>query len=149
MKKLLSFLVFFILSNTMFAQSLTKDTTKQVDYFVVKTVVSPKFHLKDKIILRNKTNYIISFFAVALCVNDNYEVLGNCMNVEPGKEYEVASYKKNELKRLRKNTIAIKFKGFKTLVDNIDVPNINPNDFRIALGEERHDLIIEIYNNIF
>ena len=47
--------------------------------------------------------------------------------------------------------MAIKMKGFKSLLDNVgtDFINIKPNELQIRAYESRHDLIIDVFNSLF
>lgn len=151
MKKIVSIIFLLCNINYIFAQTETKETAKVVDNIIYYVDIPKRYHLKDKIIVKNNTNYYIGLVSIAICENEHFIALGSSMGLVPGKDYEVVSYRDNELKKLRSKKIAIKMKGFKPIIDNEESEfiNIKPNEFQIRAFENRHDLVIEVFNSFF
>ena len=151
MKKLVALLLLFCCTNNLFAQLEVQETTKMVDNFTYYLDIPKRFHLKDKLILKNNTNYYIEMASVAICENGKLIPLGSNKDLLPGNNYVIVSYRDNELKQLRNKKIAIRLKGFKPIFDNrkSEFVNVNPDAFHMNALEHRHDLIININNAIF
>lgn len=151
MKKLILIYILLCYINNISAQSDSHVTTKTVDNLLYYLDIPKKYHLKDKIIFINNSNYYIGLVSIAICENGQFIPLGSNTGLIPGKEYDIVSYKNNELKTLRKKKIAIKLKGFKSILSNQDSEfiNINSNELKIRASENRHDLVIEVFNSLF
>lgn len=151
MKRIALIIILLCCIKNVSAQSETPVTTKEVDYITFYYDIPKNFHLKDKIIVTNNSNYYIDLVSVAVYENEQFRPLGSGSGLVPGKNYEIVSYKKNELRKIRKKKIAIKMKGFKSLLDNggTDFINIKPNELQIRAYESRHDLIIDVFNSLF
>lgn len=166
MKRLLLFLYVTLLSTIGFAQESGGDSLKGVIY----KDIPIKLNIKDKIILENKTPYLILQSVVAIADKDGKFIpLASTPLVSPNETWEMASYKNNGLKQLRGQRIAIKVKGSKKIVStnstSVNTPygsvgvqhkdldsevlnNIKPEDiiydFDVVLYEANHDLYIQI-----
>ena len=132
--------------------------------------VGAKLNIKDKIIVQNKSPYLIMQVMVALPVaGDSFEPLGTTTYITPNDARTIASYQNNSLKCLRGKTIAIKVKGAKVVLPesgtdvftpygsvSVQHKEIDPNvinnikaedityDFDAKLFEANHDLYIQI-----
>ena len=108
---------------------------------IIYKLVSHKLDLKDKITVSNRSSYTLLQVAVCLAEDNKLKPLGTCTNIEPGESGEIASFSDNALKGLKSRTIGIKAKGLKK-GDSEEVTY----EFEAKLLEDRHDLIIELYN---
>lgn len=149
MKRIIALAFILCCCNCIFAQTDVQSNTKDVDYIIYHMFIPKNMRLKDKIIVKNKTNYYIGLASVALCKNEQYIPLGSCLELIPGKEYVVVSYENNELKKIRNKTIAVKLKGFRSALGDQDknLNNIDPKAFKMRVSEDSHDLIIDLYNS--
>ena len=139
---------------------------------IIFKAVNPRWNLKDKIKIRNRSTYLILQVVVAEVVGHELRPLGSCSEIDPGEVCDIASFDKNTLKYLKGKTIAIKAKGLKRIVgeqsrtdvrtpfgdvnvkhksvDQESANEINPEDityeFDTELFESSHDLLIELYS---
>lgn len=169
MKKILLSALFAAFSLSVVAQEKYDPRTNGNILF---KVVSHQWNLKDKIKVWNRSPYIILQVTVCVVENDELKPLGSCTDIEPDRTDDIASFRDNTLKNLKGRTIAIKAKGLKKVVGNnsrteVYTPfggvgvhhqdateeqanNIKPDDvtyeFEAKLFEDRHDLIIELFN---
>lgn len=147
-----------------------------VENNIISVEVPDELNIKDKIIIRNKSPYLILQAVVAY---DDYGILiplGTASYVAQDDIYTVASFKGNKLKKLRGKRLAIKIKGAKVFVgrsrtdiglgstfgfgslgvNHTRIPaelvnNIKPEDitynFDVTLFESSHDLYIDVLSN--
>lgn len=147
MKRIIALAFILCCCNCIFAQTEVQSNTKDVDYIIYHMNIPKNMRLKDKIIVKNKSNYYIGLVSVALCKNEQYIPLGSCLDLIPGKDYVVVSYEKNELKKIRNKTIAVKVKGFRSALGNQDTNMNDPKSIKLSVSEDSHDLILDIYNS--
>lgn len=170
MKQLIFSLVFFLFAINGFAQ-YNEDTVGKQDSGIVYKEVSKKLNIRDKIIVQNKSPYLIMQVMVALPKEGGgFEPIGTSTYITPNETRAIASYDNNELKLLKGKILAIKVKAAKVILpeNNTSVitpygavgvqhreidPNIINNikdkdvtyDFDVKLLEANHDLYIEVY----
>lgn len=151
MKKLVFLLLALCCINDMSAQSETQAVDKVVDNVTYYWNIPRNYHLKDKIIVINESSYYIGLVSVAVSENGQFKPLGSGSGLESGKDYEIVSYKNNELRKLKNKKIAIKMRGFRSIIDDqeSDSKSINPDDLQIRVYESRHDLVIVVFNSLF
>ena len=138
MKKIMLLALFAVFALSINAQ---ENYDPRTNGNIIFKLVSHKLNLKDKIIVSNQSSYTLLQVAVCLAEDNKLKPLGTCTNIEPGESGEIASYEDNALKKLQSRTIGIKAKGVKK-GDSEDVTY----EFEVKLLEDRHDLIIELYN---
>ncbi len=138
MKKIMLLALFAVFALSINAQENYDPSTNGN---IIYKLVSHKLDLKDKITVSNRSSYTLLQVAVCLAEDNKLKPLGTCTNIEPGESGEIASYEDNALKNLQSRTIGIKAKGVKK-GDSEDVTY----EFEVKLLEDRHDLIIELYN---
>lgn len=167
--------LFAIIPLVVFAQE-TKDSVAQENAHVFYVDVPKQLNIKDKIIVRNRSPYLIMQAVVALADNGILTPLGTISHIVQGEACTVVSFKDNGLKKLRGKTIAIKVKGAKIFagqnktnvgfgssfgfggisVGRKELPadvvnNIKPEDitynFDASLFESSHDLYIDIISS--
>lgn len=138
MKKIMLLALFAVFALSVNAQA---NYDPQTNGNIIFKLVSHKLDLKDKITVSNRSSYTLLQVAICLAEDNKLKPLGTCTNIEPGESGEIASYEDNALKNLQSRTIGIKAKGVKK-GDSEDVTY----EFEVKLLEDRHDLIIELYN---
>lgn len=138
MKKIMLLALFAVFALSVNAQA---NYDPQTNGNIIFKLVSHKLDLKDKITVSNRSSYTLLQVAICLAEDNKLKPLGTCTNIEPGESGEIASYEDNALKKLQSRTIGIKAKGVKK-GDSEDVTY----EFEVKLLEDRHDLIIELYN---
>ena len=137
MRKILTALLLSI-TILSYAQDMTKKSTT-VDDNIIITEVPRNLDIKDKVFVNNKTPYKIERIVVALATEeDQYQPLWSAENIAVGDVVEIASYKDNELKDLRRKKLALKIKGKNSKSQEITY------NFDIRLYDLRHDLYIEL-----
>ena len=139
MKKIMLLALFAVFALSINAQENYDPSTNGNIIF---KLVSHKLNLKDKITVCNRSSYTLLQVAVCLAEDNKLKPLGTCTNIEPGESGDIASFSDNALKNLKSRTIGIKAKGIKKNSDLDDVTY----EFEVKLLEDRHDLIIELYN---
>lgn len=107
--------------------------------------VSPTWDLKDRILVDNRSAYLVEQVVVAEVIDHDLRPLGSCNNVEPMGKCEVATFERNGLRRLKGRTIAIKAKGLKRAGDGKNITDEYTYDFEARVYEYKHDLYIELY----
>ena len=108
MKKLVFLLLALCCINDMSAQSETQAVDKVVDNVTYYWNIPRNYHLKDKIIVINESSYYIGLVSVAVSENGQFKPLGSGSGLEPGKDYEIVSYKNNELRKLKNKNLIVK-----------------------------------------
>jgi hypothetical protein len=167
MRKLL-LIVVTLLSLSVCAQ---ENPEKKVDENVIFKVVPERWNIRDCIKIRNKSPYRILQVVVALVVGDRLEPLGTTTNIFPDECETIASFRKNSLRFLRGQTIAIKAKALRIAIEDIkgadigtpfggisfrnrDIdketlnslgPECFTYEFDAKMFEDRHDLFIDLY----
>lgn len=142
MKKIIVLLYITLWSTIAFAQKSDGEHLNGVFY----KSIPKKLNIKDKIILENKTPYLILQAVVAIVDNNgDFIPLANTTLVSPNETCEIVSYKDNGLKHLRGQRIAIKVKGSKKIVSTNSTRVNTPYG---SVGVHHQDLNSEILNNI-
>lgn len=156
-------------TNIVLAQAIKDSTSTQSDNVMYKTV-EKNLNIKDKIIVQNKSPYLILQIMVALPnETEGFTPIGSSSYIAANEAREIASYDNNSLKFLRGKTIAIKIKGAKiaipenktqvytpygsvdvqhkeidpNIINNIKDKNITYN-FDVKLFETNHDLYLQV-----
>ncbi len=168
-KKLFMALLLATITSVAFAQA-TKDSTANPNDNVMYKTVEKSLNIKDKIIVQNKSPYLILQIMVALPnEEEGFTPISSSSYIAANEAREIASYDSNSLKFLRGKTIAIKIKGAKVAIpeNNTQVytpygsvgvqhkeidPNIVNNikdedvtyNFDVKLFEANHDLYIQV-----
>ena len=137
MRKILTALLLSI-TILSYAQDATKKPITVAENIVI-TDVPRSLDIKDKVFVNNKTPYKIERIVVALATEvDQYQPLWSAENIAVGDVVEIASYKDNELKNLRRKKLALKIKGKNSKSQEITY------NFDVRLYDSRHDLYIEL-----
>ncbi len=168
-KKFFITLLFLSCTSIAFAQT-AKDSTTVQNAHVMYKMVEKKLNIKDKIIVQNKSPYLIMQIMVALPNNaEGFTPIASSSYIAANEAKEIAYFDKNSLKSLRGKTIAIKIKGAKVVIPenntqvytpygSVDVQhkNIDPNiinnikdkdityNFDAKLFEANHDLYLQV-----
>jgi hypothetical protein len=128
------------------------------DSTIILVDIPKRMDLKDKIIIANRSPYMILKAVVALVEDNKLSHIGSATFVAPSASVEIIDYAYNGLYELRGKRLAIKIKGYKKLVNNdplsmdvsnpIDMNNLDQDalsyDFKVTLAEEKHDLYINV-----
>lgn len=137
MRKILAALLLSI-TTLSYAQDVTKKSTA-IDENIIITEVARNLDIKDKVFVNNKTPYKIERIVVAIATEeDQYQPLWSAENIAVGDVVEIASYKDNELKDLKRKKLALKIKGKNSKSQEITY------NFDVRLYDLRHDLYIEL-----
>lgn len=115
---------------------------------IIFKAVGTTWQLKDRIILDNRSPYMILQVVVAEVVNHELRPLGTCNNVSTMDKCEVATFPRNGLKDLRGKTIAIKAKGVMSKdADGSTGANQDVTyEFDARLYPYSNDLYIELFS---
>ena len=137
MRKILAALLLSI-TILSYAQDATKKSTT-IDENIIITEVPRSLDIKDKVFVNNKTPYKIERIVVAITTEEDlYQPLWSAENIAVGDVVEIASYKDNELKDLKRKKLALKIKGKNSKSQEITY------NFDVRLYDLRHDLYIEL-----
>ncbi|MCM1338033.1 MAG: hypothetical protein NC187_10220 [Candidatus Amulumruptor caecigallinarius] len=113
--------------------------------------VPENLNIKDKIFLVNKSQTTILQSAVALKTGKTLSPLGSTTIILPGGKATMASFSHNKLKRLKGQTIALKIKGVRKALSDVQSTGIAGGSFTtgsFGVGIVKNEIRAEELNNI-
>lgn len=132
----------------------TTDSLRRIDPSLIFVKIPSNLHIKDKVIVTNKTPYPIQQIAITIINDDGQcKLLGQGIKIDPGISQDLLSLDGNALKTIRKRTLVIKIKDAEEKSSNMNNSEgldgalgkqQKARHYDIKLSEQRHDLHVDV-----